>query len=260
MREKLLFVVPFVIGACAQRGTTEEAAAEMTADSGQSGQTEGAFLATSLDGISTGAGLTAPSPESAAAFVASHVAARYSPAGCATATASSATSVVVELAGCTGPRGLRTITGTLDLAFSAADGGALQIDASATGLGVNGAVIDLAATALYASDGGTQTLDVTTHSSGVGALGYDLQHDGDYTVTWDGSCATVDGAWSSERGDRSRSTTADLTRCAAMCPSGQVVRDTADGRTITVAFDGSATASWSSSTGKSGTFALACGE
>jgi len=103
-------------------------------------------------------------------------------------------------------------------------------------------------------------LDVTTMSSGTGPLGNDFTHSGDYTVSWDADCATVNGSWSTETSDRSRGTTVDLTRCQQGCPTGTVTRDTFAGRTITVTFDGTATASWTSSAGRSGTIELTCGQ
>lgn len=260
MRITLASVVPFLaaglLGACHQSAVTEDEVAALTADSGESGQAEGALFATATDGLSLSS-FAAPSPENGAAYVAAHIGARMQPPECVTATASGA-NVAVVFDNCTGPRGLRTIDGTLNLAFSAASGGGLQVDASASDFQLGGAIVELAATAIYTDDGTTQMLDVTTSTTGVGPLGYDFAHQGDYTVTWDGTCASVDGAWSTERGDRSRSTTADLTRCEAGCPSGTVVRNTIDDRTITVTFDGSATATWSSSTGRSGSIELLC--
>jgi hypothetical protein len=92
----------------------------------------------------------------------------------------------------------------------------------------------------------------------VGGRGFEIEHDGDYTVSWTDDCVTVEGAWSSSRGDLARSTTADVTRCRAACPTGTVTRTTVRDDVIEISFDGDATASWSSSRGRSGTFALAC--
>jgi hypothetical protein len=93
----------------------------------------------------------------------------------------------------------------------------------------------------------------------VGPLGRSIEHDGEYTVTWNASCVAVRGAWSTEIGEASRSTTADLTRCLDQCPTGTLTRNTFVGRTITLSFDGTESATWTTSRGRTGTVQLACG-
>lgn len=244
-----------VVG-CADRADTDAALAEAAADSSGASQAEASLLASLFDGAP--AGVAPATPDNVATYLATHAAARYSPAGCATVTQAGLT-VTVELAGCTGPRGLRELDGTLTLTASPAAGGAVEVAAHATALGLGQATLDVDATAIYRSAGGTSSLDVTTHSAGVGPRGFDLAHDGAYTVTWDASCVSIDGAWSSQRGDASRSTTADVTRCLDACPQGSVTRVTARGVTVALTFDGTATAQWTSSAGGTGSFALACG-
>ncbi len=229
--------------------------AELAADSTLAANDEAALLSSMLDGTS---GVAPLSADGAAAAIAAHLEARYNPSGCVDVTQEGLT-ITAVFSGCTGPRGLRLLDGTAVLDVSAGAGGAIVVDANATDFHVGQATLDIAATATYTGAGDTQSLAVVTRSGGVGALGYTLEHDGDYTVTWDSDCLTIDGAWSSSRGDLSRSTTANVTRCVAECPIGTVTRDTVRDRHIEITFDGTTTARWTSSAGGSGQFQLACG-
>jgi hypothetical protein len=238
-------------------GDGDAEAIEQAADSTQASQAEASLLAAAIDG-STGTAALPATAESAAAFITARAGERYTPTNCVTAT-QAGTTVTLAFAGCTGPRGLRQLDGTLVLAVSEGAGGAVIVDATATAFRIGASTLDIAATATYSVSGATAELAVQTTSSGVGPLGYSIAHDGDYVATWDGSCVTIDGAWSSERGDLARSTTANVTRCLLECPEGTVSRTTVGGRTIDLVFDGTATARWSTSGGATGTFPLACG-
>jgi hypothetical protein len=240
--------------ACLHRGADDEdlLAVETTTDASTSSQDEGSLLASAVDGANAPAA-DAPTPAGVASYIANHAPQRFSPAGCATA-ALSGSSVTLTFAGCTGPRGLRQIDGTLSVNVTSAASGSIAIAASANDFQIGGATVDVDATATY--DG--SSLSVVTHSSGVGPLGREIVHDGDYTLSWTAMCASLKGAWSTEVGDAGRSTTADVKRCANMCPTGTVSRTTFRQRTFTVTFDGTPTARWSSSAGRSGTFQLPC--
>jgi len=170
-----------------------------------------------------------------------------------------ASTVTLAFAGCTGPRGLREIDGKLTVDVTSAGGGAVELTGTAEDLQIGGATLDVDATATYAATSSGASLAVATHSAGVGPLGRSIEHDGEYTVTWTASCVAVRGAWSTEIGEARRSTTAELTRCLDQCPTGSLSRDTFGGRTITLSFDGTETATWMTSRGRSGTVQLACG-
>ncbi|MEO8704763.1 MAG: hypothetical protein ABI867_32200 [Kofleriaceae bacterium] len=243
---------------CRRSGDDGDAEAiEEAADSTQMSQAEATLLASAIDG-STGTAALPASAESAAAFIAARAPERYAPSGCVTVTQAQ-TTVTLAFAGCTGPRGLRRLDGTLVLAVSAGAGGAVIVEASATDFQIGASTLAIAATATYSVEGATASLAVQTTSSGVGPLGYAIEHDGDYVTTWDGSCVSIDGAWSTQRGDLSRSTTAEVTRCLEQCPEGTVTRTTIDDRVIELTFDGTTTARWSTSRGATGSFPLACG-
>ena len=239
------------------RGVDDEEIAEAAASSSGAGQAEASLLASAVDGA-LAAGVAPATPETVATFIATHAPGRYAPAGCATVTQAGLT-VTIAFDQCTGPRGLRQLDGTLALTVAPAAGGAVAITAHAVDLSIGRATIDVDATAVYTVTGADHALDVTTHSAGIGPMGYALVHDGDYTATWDASCGAIDGAWSSARGDASRSTTVSVMRCLDACPTGTVTRTTVRGNTIELTFDGTATATWSSSAGGSGSFALPCG-
>jgi hypothetical protein len=244
--------------ACHRRDTDgDELAAELAADSSNVSQAEGSMLASIVEGAEGASGVAPATPEGVAAFIQMRAPTRFSPAGCATATRSGST-VTLVFAGCTGPRGLRTVDGTITVNAMAAPSG-IAITATGTDVQIGQATIDLDSMATYSVANGTASLVVSTTSSGVGPLGREITHDGDYTVTWTATCVAIEGAWSTEAGDLRRSTTADLMRCQDECPSGNVTRNTFNNRVITLTFDGTSTATWSTSAGRSGTFQLSCG-
>lgn len=255
MKSLALIVAALSLTACPRRVDIDQEAAEIGVDSTESTSDEGALLSSMLDGAeSTGA--LAITAEQAAAGMASRVAGRYAPAGCVTVEQTGA-HLAYTFDNCVGPRGLRAVDGVVEVDVSI-DGEAIVAAASATDFHIGLATIEIAATGTYTNTNGTQALAVVTHTTGVGGRGFALEHDGDYTVSWDDDCVTLEGAWSSSRGDLARSTTADVTRCRATCPTGSVTRTTVRDNVIEIVFDGTATASWSSARGRSGTFALDC--
>ena len=251
--KSLLFLsLVTTLAACNRREDTDVAIAETAVDSATVGNAEGSLLAASLEGATN---TVAPAAiEDVAAMIAAAAGQRFQPAGCAVGT-SSGNTVTIAYTGCTGPRGLRAVDGTLTLSLRVGAGGAIVADASATDFQIGDAVLDIASTATYTPG----NLAVSTTSQGVGPLGRSFEHVGDYTVAWTSTCVTVDGAWSTSTGDVARSTTADVMRCIDECPTGSISRTTIRGRVITIELDGTDTARWTSSGGGSGSFPLACG-
>ena len=240
--------------ACADRATGDSATAETSADSAMSGQAEAALAVTLFDGAGAARALPATAAEMAQ-YVATK-ARSLTPAGCATST-STATSATVVFDHCTGSHGLVTIDGTLQAQITSVTPSSVAFRITADQLMVGGAALDVAITGTYGSTGGTQTLAVSSTTLGTGALGNAVTHDGDYTASWTATCATVDGTWSTSIGERDRGLAVSLTRCTAACPSGSVTR-TVGTKTISLTFDGSPTATWSASTGRSGQLSLGC--
>ena len=238
-------------------GGTGLATAESAVDSSDSTEAEGNLMMAAVDGSST-TGLLAPTSAQVAAAIAANIAVRF-PSGCATAVATGAT-VAITYTNCTGPRGLVHVTGEMDLAITVALTGTIAVHGTSTGLSVNGATLDVDADATYGVTGTTHTLAVQTTGSGVGPRGNTVDHDGNYTITWDtgSQCGSIAGHWSTEIGAATRSNDVDLMRCAGSCPAGTVTHKFLGGSSLTLTFDGSAVATWSASTGASGSVNLSC--
>jgi hypothetical protein len=262
-----------VATACARNNTSDDPDSPAAAvDSEESTEAEGNVMMASVDGADQGATANVAGAAGAQLTVAgviaqitANVAARWSPTGCATVS-SSGTSVAIKYDDCTGPRGLVHVTGELDLAISISSANEVQVQASATGFDVNRAVLDIDATATYVSGaaGAADTLTVSSNGTGVGPLGTDIDHNGNYTITWNPSsqCASVDGMWSTDfttaSASAERSNDVDVSDCANACPNGTITHHFLLGETLTLTFDGTAVATWMTSAGKSGTFNLTC--
>ena len=231
--------------------------AESAVDSSDSTEAEGNLMMSAVDG-SDSTGLAAATGAQVAARIAANIALRF-PNGCATATATGA-NVVIIYNNCTGPRGLLHVTGELDLAVSVALTGPISVHGTSTGLSVNSATLDIDTDATYAVTGTTHTLTVMTNGSGTGPRGNTVDHTGNYTITWDtgSQCGSIAGQWSTEIGTRTRSNDVDLMRCAGSCPSGTITHHFLAGASVTITFDGSSVATWSASTGTTGSVALSC--
>lgn len=237
-------------------GNMDEMAAEEAADSQDVALNEAALLSVSADDAPSGMGAAEVSVE-----VERKSRARFQPEGCATVTRT-ANVVTHVLDGCTGPRGWVRFTGTLTTTFSdAADG--LHIHLTSKGLQANRATMDIDATGVLSDVGGKKQLVVTSTGSGIGPRGTNFTRTGQYTAVGDPStsCLALDGQWQLDVGRATRSTRiTGFEVCKAMCPSrGRIEHTGFRGRVITIDFDGSAEAKWSSSRGFDGTVSLGCG-
>ena len=242
--------------ACAANtATTSDDSAASAIDSADSADAEGNVMMAATEGSDrssfTGASVTLQ--------VQANLAARFTPSSCLTVTPS-ATAIMAVFNDCTGVHGLVHVTGELDLAISVTAQGAISVHGTSTGLKVGGAELTIDATATYSSQGPSRELVVTTSGSATGPLGNTVDHEGSYTVAWDSStqCRSITGEWSTDIGLLTRSNQVDLSRCGTGCPTGTVIHKFLAGRTVTVTFDGTATASWVGSAGGSGTVKLSC--
>ena len=235
--------------------------AETAIDSADSTSAEGNLMMASVDGTAgtDGAALIAVTADAAAAKIAANISARYSPAACATVTQTGA-AIKAVYHDCTGPRGLVHVTGELDLAIAVSTTGAISVHGTSTGMQVNGATLDVDATGTYTSNGTAHQLAVQTTGTGTGVRGLAVDHEGNYTINWDTAtqCHSIAGMWSTDLGDKTRSNDVTMSRCAAGCPTGSVKHTFLRGQSVTISFDGSATATWSTSGGASGNVALSC--
>lgn len=236
--------------------------AESAIDSSDGVSAEGNVMMAEVDGADM-TGLTALTGDQVAVRVAANVALRWQPSGCATVDQQGAT-VTVTYNDCTGPRGLVHVTGTLTVVLSVSATGGISAHATATGFQVNRATLDIDADATYAVSGTSHSLTVTSTGEGTGPRGNAIDHQGDYTITWDtaSQCGSIDGMWSTDIttpvATAERSNDVDLSRCAGGCPTGTMTHHFLGGASITVTFDGTATAAWTASTGRSGTVQLLC--
>ncbi|MGK3975115.1 hypothetical protein WMF38_25825 [Sorangium sp. So ce118] len=253
-----LLSLPACVVRDAQDRVDDAAIAEEASDSLDMGEVEAALLIASTD--AAGAATRA---EEAAEAAASAAGARFQPTGCATAEVQG-TTVTYTLNGCAGPFGIARIDGTVQVSYSvAADG--LHATLVGDGVSARGATLELAAEAVHAVSGSTKTLTITTAGAAVGPRGRSIEREGSYTARWDpeGSCFSLDGTWSTHAGSRTWSTeVSGFERCAAQCPAAGGTVEHAGGLsgvTVTIAFDGSDSAAWSSSRGRSGTLDLSCG-
>ena len=242
------------------KGSTDTAdSPEDAVDSSDATEAEGNMMMATADN-SDAQSLTGLTAAEVAATIALNIGMRFTPASCVSATATAA-NVAVTYTDCTGPRGLVHVTGDLGLAISIdATSGDISIAGTANDLQVNGATLDVNATGVYSGSGSTHSLAVTTMGSGTGPRGTAIEHDGSYTVSWDEAtqCGSLDGSWSTTIGSGDRDSTANISRCAAGCPTGTLTHKYLADITLTLTFDGTATADWSLSTGATGTFALSC--
>lgn len=224
----------------------------------------------SVEGSSTESALAVPAfegadPQVTAAQMAQSAASRagtfYQPPGCVTASSLQNT-VTWVLKDCTGPRGMVHVTGTVVAVITGAANAERTAHVTSTGLQVNGATVDVDSEVVWMKSGAFRTVTVTTSSKGTGSRGNAFTHSGSWTSTWDDTCISLDGAWSTQAGLRKWSTTvAGWKRCEGMCPSagGSIVyAGGLNDVTVTVTASGGPTAAWTSSRGRSGTVDLYC--
>lgn len=193
----------------------------------------------------------------ASARVASHV----QPSSCLTTTVNGAT-VTYVFNDCTGPYGMVHVTGTVTAVYSRPSTGGVQAVLSGTGIKVNAAVIDLNSTVKASQANGVKTANIVTDTSGTGPRGNAFTRNGTYTVVYDSTaeCVSVDGTWTTKSGIRTSTTVvAGYKRCKGTCPTaGGTITNTTGRSVVTLTYDGTGTASWSTAAGRSGTVTLQC--
>ena len=245
---------------CMRNGHDDLVTAESALDSADSVQAEGDLMAANIEG----ANATALTTDEVAVRIAANIGLRW-PSSCRTIE-QNGNAITVTYDDCTGPRGLLHVSGQLVLTVQVKEDGSIAVHGTSGNLTLNDAHLVVDVDATYATSGTTHTLDVVTTGSSVGPRG-ELDHVGDYTVTWDSStqCRSLVGSWATEATladgrTGSRSTMTDIERCLGGCPTGTVARTFRTGVTMNITFDGTATAQWTTSNGHSGTKLLPCGQ
>lgn len=192
----------------------------------------------------------------AAAEIANRAGTFFTPAGCASATASGAT-VNYNFNNCEGAFGLRSVSGAAQLQLSQSNG-QLAFTASSTDLTAGGApfILDLSGTATRS---GTQrVVTMTSHSRDPNRV--DSRNE-QITMTWEqgSGCVTLNGQGSSNRDDMvTTSTITNYQRCENQCPTaGKVTVDGKDG-TFTTEFNGTSTVTVTDPNGDTKNYQLQC--
>ena len=243
------------------RNQGDETSAESALDSADSVQAEGNIMMANLDGVDFSA--TALTSDDIAVRIAANIGARW-PSTCKTIE-QNGNAITITYNDCTGPRGLIHVSGQLVLTVNLKIDGTIVIHGASGDLTVNDAHLVVDVDATYSTNGTNHTLSVTTSGSAVGPRGTELDHVGDYTIMWDSGsqCGSLAGSWATDATltdgtQLMRSTNVNVMKCVGQCPVGTIMRTFRTGATLTVTFDGTATATWQASTGKSGTVALQC--
>ncbi len=251
------------LGACTQASSSGGGdTAESSVESQEAVEAEGNVMMGALDGADT-VSLAPLTGDQIAIRIAANITARWAPSTCVTATTSGST-VHVGYNDCTGPRGMVHVTGELDLAVSVTLAGAITVHGTSDSLRVNQADLAVDATATYSRAGDDRTITVHSMGTGTGARGNAIDHEGDYTVHWNPTtqCGSTVGHWqtdlSGSAGSAERSNDVDISRCATGCPTGTITHHYLRGASLTLTFDGTASATWMASLGGSGKIALAC--
>ncbi|MCX5743823.1 MAG: hypothetical protein NT062_15130 [Proteobacteria bacterium] len=256
-----LLPLTLVVGCMNRDAAVTSDTAEQSIDSQESVESEGNMLMGALDGADVQA-LTAATADQIAVRIAANIEARWAPSTCVSATPSGA-NVHVVYTDCTGPRRLAHVTGEVDLAVTASLT-SIDVHATSASLQVNNADLAIDATAVYTRTGDERQVVVHSTGSGTGPRGNAIEHQGDYTITWNPTttCGTVAGHWQTDlsgaRGSAERSNDVDLERCAMGCPTGTIAHHFLNGAAMTITFDGTPTAQWSTSLGGSGSVTLQC--
>ncbi|GMT98551.1 hypothetical protein KH5H1_26700 [Corallococcus caeni] len=209
--------------------------------------------------LSTGSGQPqAPvDVNAAAAQLAANASSNFTPAGCATATASGAT-VNYTFNNCAAPVVLQQISGNVQLVL-ADNQGQLSMNATSSNLSINGAPFNLSMQITGSPPNGNQR-QVTIASNSFSPDRFDTRSS-QSTVTWvaGSGCFTLDSQSTGTRNGLSSSTTVSgYQRCANQCPSaGSVTTQTSSG-TFTSSFNGSSTITVTGPNGNTQSYSLGC--
>lgn len=199
MRLIATFAFGFVLFACSSSDSTaktgDTASADSAADAVDTTTTQSA-LALSTTGTPT-------SVQNA-----------FTPAGCVTS-ATAGTKTTYTFTSCSGPYGLTTVNGAIDVDLGLSKSGETA-HLTSTALSVNSATLnlDLDVTSTATS------VSLTSNSTATGPRGGTLTLAGTYTATFDqaAQCVSLDGSWSTKFDDLTWSTSASVGRALAAPP------------------------------------------
>ncbi len=186
----------------------------------------------------------------------------FLPVGCLTTENPTTTSVKYTFDGCTGPRGLHTLTGVVDVTYATANG-ALTLDLTSKGLQVNKATLDWTAKSTITASGAMRTMKWSGHFTGMTGGGREIARDSNKTVTWlvGDSCVEINGTSEGTVGARDvRTELISYKRCKASCPeAGSEIKVThlSVGKTVDLVY-GTGEATFTDAAGDKVTFVPLC--
>lgn len=219
---------------------------------------EGASVEAALLAIQFAGASQSLTDTEAAQHAAANMAQALTPAGCMRAQVNGNV-IFYTLDACSGPYGLRQLSGGLTTAFGIVDG-RLLVCIAATGLRVGTASVDMST---WSPVGSASTMTDQSTGSGTGPRGTSYARNGRYTASWDGSCLELRGAWSTTAVDRSWDTTVTRYRyCAGQCPEAGSAVTLSGGQLsdpVTITYDGDNTAGWTVSGRLGDVINLSCG-
>ena len=126
----------------------------------------------------------------------------FTPAGCLVTTVSGNTATHV-FTNCTGPYGLKTFSGTITSSYVVANG-ELTVTHAAQNFSINDGSISGQRVVVYTKAGNVITKHRTGDWSGTTGKGKPIEHQADFTSTWDADskCVTRDGSAHTQIGGR----------------------------------------------------------
>lgn len=189
----------------------------------------------------------------------------FQPAGCEQTTVDTANQKATYVFnGCTGPLGLVSLTGTIDVSWQKADG-QVTLDFASQGFQINRATISSwQATAVVTANGDARTMNWSAQLSGTTGSGRSFSRTNQKVIQWSVGvpCISVTGQ---STGDILRAelqtTVTSWKRCADSCPeagSEISVKDLSNGQELQISYLGGPDADLSID-GKSVEIGLACG-
>jgi hypothetical protein len=189
----------------------------------------------------------------------------FQPAGCITATINTtARTATYVFAGCTGPLGLVSLDGTVDVTWQSAPG-QITLNYAAQGFKINRATIDSwQATALVTANGDARHMTWNASLSGTTGRGRAFQRTNDKVIDWTVGqpCIAVSGQSDGTiTGAELKTTIVNFSRCAGECPQAgseiSVVNEK-NGDSLDIKYSGGPDAVLTEN-GKSIDISLACG-
>jgi hypothetical protein len=259
MRKSIVMVVTtLALGACGQAEDSDTGAIEQALDATAMAEYETGIVAVAVEGYD----YVIMSAEEAAENAADNAEEQFDVPECVSTQVDGDT-VVYTFNDCSGPYGLVHLNGSAEVTFTSTMTSARVI--ASGDLQINGVEMDIDCDALYEIVGAdVSRLTISSSSSAVGPRGNSVGHNGDFTATFDAEaeCIAIDGEISTSANSFMWSFSAQgYERCMGACPTtGGTVgfQGGISGLAVTIEFDGSDRARWSTSTGRSGTILLLC--